>query len=306
MKKSVVLCLVVAAVSACLPVRAEVKPCPGKVGFLDNVVHRGWGLAWPHNALVSIRKCWHEGLVPEVDARLCKEGKIFALHDLNGCYDLKNVPWSEISSLDVGLKRGEKWKGEHPPLWEDIMSEMEGHPERRVLVDLKDATPEVIAEMAKRHGVERQLICLSAASEVLKRWKKLLPGCETRFVVHPGNWSTRFLEGDKAEKMRETVKKRLAQVEAEGFAGIDVVKFVVRVDSSRNEPFSLGRNLLADAFARVHAAGKKVGVWVWSGGDKKESYRLLRDIGVDNFGTDYPETMLQFLNDERKIATVKK
>ena len=56
---------------------------------------------------------------------------------------------------------------------------------------------------------------------------------------------------------------------------------------------------LKDAIDRVHAAGKKVGVWVWSGGDKKASYRLLRELGVDNFGTDYPETMLEFLKEER-------
>ena len=46
----------------------------------QHVVHRGWGLAWPHNAMVSIRKCWQERLLPEVDARLCKERKIFAMH----------------------------------------------------------------------------------------------------------------------------------------------------------------------------------------------------------------------------------
>lgn len=283
--------------SAFLPAHGETKA--GENGFLAHVVHRGWGLNWPHNAHVSIRKCWQEGLVPEVDARLCKERKIFALHDLKGCYDLKDVPWSEIAALDVGAKHGERWKGERPPLWEDIMTEMEGHPERRVLVDLKDATPEMIAEMAKRHGVERQLICLSSNQGILKKWKSLLPGVETRFVVHPGNWSTKFLEGEKAEAMRKRVRGTMATIEANGFEGIDVVKFVVRVDPFRKDPFSLGRGMLKDAIDRVHAAGKKVGVWVWSGGDKKASYRLLRELGVDNFGTDYPETMLEFLKEER-------
>lgn len=302
MRKITVLGLGFVAVAACMPIHGEVKSGSGEGAFLDNVVHRGWGLDWPHNALVSIRKCWKEGFVPEVDARLCKERKIFALHDLNGNYDLKNVPWSEIAALDVGVKRGRQWKGERPPLWEDIMTEMEGHPERKLLVDLKDATPEMIIEMAKRHGVERQLITLSSCSGTLKKWKRLLPGVETRYVVHPGNWSTRFLEGELAEKMRETVKKRFARVEADGFDGIDTVKFVVRVDPSRKDPFSLGREPLKDMFARVHAAGKKVGVWVWSGGKHKESYRLLREMGVDNFGTDYPETMQEFLKEERQAS----
>ena len=34
---------------------------------------------------------------------------------------------------------------------------------------------------------------------------------------------------------------------------------------------------------------------VWTGGDNVESYRLLRGLGVDSFGTDYPETLLKFL-----------
>ena len=302
MKRLIVVYVALISLSSYLSACGATGGGSGSCGFLDNVVHRGWGLEWPHNALVSIRKCWKEGLVPEVDARLCKERKIFALHDLNGCYDFKNIPWSEIAALDVGVKRGVQWKGERPPLWEDIMTEMEGRPERRLLVDLKDATPEMIVEMAKRHGVERQLTVLSSNHGTLKKWKKLLPGIETRYVIHPGDWSTKFLEGEKAEKMRKRVKSALSAAEADGFDGIDTVKFVVRVDPAREDPFNMGREMLKDGIARVHAAGKKVGVWVWSGGRHKESYRLLREMGIDNFGTDYPETMLEFLKEERRAA----
>ena len=76
MSRLIVVYAVLIALSSYLPVCGATGDAPGSCGFLDNVVHRGWGLEWPHNALVSIRKCWKEGLVPEVDARLCKERKI--------------------------------------------------------------------------------------------------------------------------------------------------------------------------------------------------------------------------------------
>jgi len=271
----------------------------------QHVVHRGWGLAWPHNAMVSIRKCWQERLLPEVDARLCKERKIFAMHDLNGNFDLKKVPWSELAEIDVGGAYGKRWKGEHPPLWEDIMSEMRGHPERRVMVDLKDATPEMIAEMAKRHGVERQLVGFASNVQVLQKWKRLIPGIETRCAVHPKIWRRSFLQGQDAEKMRKATMENFAKIEAAKFEGVDLVKFIVRVDPSRKDPFCIGREYLKESFAKVHAAGKRVGVWVWYGGEKIESYRLLRAIGVDNFGTDYPETLLEFLKEERGLSESK-
>ena len=265
----------------------------------DQVVHRAWGVDWPENAMVSIRKCWQSGMVPEVDAHISADGVVFALHDLNGRYDLTNVCWREIKDLDVGAAKGVQWKGEHPAKWDDILSEMAGKPERRVLLDIKDTSPETMAALAGKYGVARQLVCLSSSAKVLRRWKKAVPGAETRWVAHPGIWKRKFLVGEQAARMETHVKGKLDRMAAEGFAGVDVVKFVVRMDPSRPDPFCPGRDFLKAAFARVHAAGKKVGVWVWTAGDKVESYRLLRDLGVDNFGTDYPETLLRFLSERR-------
>ena len=263
----------------------------------EQEVHRGWGVDWPENAMVSIRRCWQAGLAPEIDARRSADGVYYALHDLNGRYDLTNISWQTIGALDVGARKGRQWAGERPAQWKDVLAEMAGHPERRVYLDLKDATPEQMAALAAGYGVERQMICLASGDSTVRRWKKAVPGGRTCWVAHPGTWKRAFLTGEDAAKVETTVQRNLDRMAAAGFDGADVVQFVVRVDPSRPEPFCPGRDFLKKSIARVHAAGRKVSVMVWTGGDNVESYRLLRGLGVDSFGTDYPETLLRFLGE---------
>ena len=263
----------------------------------DHAVHRAWGLDWPHNAMVSIRKCWDAGLVPEVDARISSDGIVFALHDYKGKSDFRKIPWNELKDVDIGSAKGDRWAGEKPARWDAIFSEMSGRPERRVMMDIKTAPPETMYNLAKKYGVENQVICLSCGSASLKKWKKLVPGGETRLVPHPGSWSRAFPAEVAAEQAKERMEKSVKGFEKDGLEGIDMVKFVVRVDPSAAEPICPPAATVKKSVEKIHAMGKRAGVWVWCGGERIESYRLLSGLGFDSFGSDYPETMLKFLEE---------
>lgn len=268
------------------------------IAAMPNFVHRGWGIEWPENSIVALRRCWEAGQIPEADARITSDGVIFAIHDPPrgmSYSDFDKKPWSFYKALDAGDGKGARWKGTPLPTWDEIFAEMAGHPERRILLDIKTQTPQQMYELARKHGVERQVICLANGTSVTKAWRKLVPGAKGMVGLHPKYWAHAFLEGEQAAESNARVAATFDKLEADGFDGADIVSFTIRVDLAREEPFCPPTAFLRDRVARLHAAKRIAVAWIWTQDDREESYHRLRKLGFDCFGTDHPEVMLRAL-----------
>src|ERR1044071_6274608 len=87
--------------------------------------HRGAGELAPENTLEAFELGWKLGTTPESDLRTTSDGVIVAFHDANFERTVKNAPpelqkkgvkdisFAELSKLDVGGWKGEKFEGRH-------------------------------------------------------------------------------------------------------------------------------------------------------------------------------------------------
>lgn len=92
------------------------------------------------------------------------------------------------------------------------------------------------------------------------------------------------------------MKERLDGVAAKNFEGLDLVQMIIFVHPTNPGRFCPSADFLKEQIARIRAAGKKPLVNVWSGGERESSYRDVAALGVNLFGTDYPEVLIRFLN----------
>ncbi len=116
-------------------------------------VHRGAGDLAPENALPSLLFTW--GLkgcygTPEVDIRTTKDGILAMFHDGNFRRILPNAPeeirnkrledltWEEARQLDIGVFRGNEFKGQKIVSLAEICQALRDNPHRKVLIDVKN------------------------------------------------------------------------------------------------------------------------------------------------------------------------
>ena len=263
----------------------------------EHVVHRGWGLIYPENSMVALEKCWEAGFIPEADARMTKDGVPCAFHDASHRgRKISEMTWDEVRAIDIGEKKGEKWKGVHPPTWDEIFAAMAGHPERRIAMDYKDAPPEKMHELARKHGVERQIYYCAGGAWRIRQWRKLVPDAHSVSWYFGGNWKKLdFSDAAEVARREEFMRKLIDGVAKTNFEGLDLVELIVYAHPTDPATFCPSAAFIKETFARVRAAGKKPMVMVWSEGDKVQTYRNLAAIGVELFGTDYPETLQAYL-----------
>jgi glycerophosphoryl diester phosphodiesterase len=90
------------------------------------VAHRGGGALAPENTLGAIRLGASLGFKGvEFDVRLAGDATLVLSHDdalsrtTNGSGEISRTPYADLASLDAGAWKGERWRGERIPTFED-------------------------------------------------------------------------------------------------------------------------------------------------------------------------------------------
>src|SRR5438067_360181 len=97
------------------------------------IAHRGANKFAPENTLAAFRKAIELGCdYFELDVRRTKDGQLVLMHDgsvdrtTNGTGSVVDMTLAEIRALDAGTKRGEQWKGEKVPTFEEALTMSKG------------------------------------------------------------------------------------------------------------------------------------------------------------------------------------
>ncbi|HVT29659.1 MAG TPA: glycerophosphodiester phosphodiesterase family protein, partial [Lacipirellulaceae bacterium] len=115
--------------------------------------HRGASHDAPENTIASYKLALHQGADGfEGDYWLNASGRILDLHDK----DTKRVagkklvvttaPFNQLRSLDLGIRKDPKWRGERMPTLEEVLAIVPA--DKKVFIELKSG-PEIVAPMAK-------------------------------------------------------------------------------------------------------------------------------------------------------------
>jgi glycerophosphoryl diester phosphodiesterase len=236
---------------------------------IEIVAHRGASYDAPENTVAAIKLAWDQGAdAAEFDVHLSKDGRIVVIHDKDtkrvAGLDKKVVDqtFAELRQLDVGIWKGERFRGEKVPSLEEMLHTVPAG--KRVFIEVK-CGPEIVPELdwvlrASRLKPEQTPV-ISFHADVVAAIKKARPGLESYWIV-----SLKPAKGKKLPTAEELIAKAQA-IRADG------------LDLSASE-------ILDAAFARkVRAARLKL--FVWTVNDLPVARRMVA-LGVDGITTDRP------------------
>lgn len=285
-------------------------PIPREKGLFRSQIHRGGGArSRPDNSLETFLWCWGLGFAPEADARLTKDGVAIAMHDGNlrrigrgispefAAKEIKDLAWAEIRDVDTGSYLAPQYSTTRLATMEAVFAAMKGRPERLLYVDEKGAPPKIIAALAEKFGVIEQTYYCSPDWRRVVEWRKVAP--KGRSMVWLGN----FPRDNSPENIARTeafVQKRLDEMAATGFDGIDQVQIHVRTDLSKEDPFCPSTPFIKRAIEMMHGYGVTVNGVTWTEGTNAEVHRRMWEIGFDHFTSDYPEFFSAFAKTIRR------
>ncbi len=285
-------------------------PIPREKGLFRSQIHRGGGArSRPDNSLETFLWCWGLGFAPEADARLTKDGVAIAMHDGNlgrigrgissefAAKEIKDLAWAEIRDVDTGSYLAPQYSTTRLATMEAVFAAMKGRPERLLYVDEKGAPPKIIAALAEKFGVIEQTYYCSPNWRRVVEWRKVAP--KGRSMVWLGN----FPRDNSPENIARTeafVQKRLDEMAATGFDGINQVQIHVRTDLSKEDPFCPSTPFIKRAIEMMHGYGVTVNGVTWTEGTNAEVHRRMWEIGFDHFTSDYPEFFSAFAKTIRR------
>jgi len=305
MKYRVAILAFVLAFSAFAEERAAVPP-QGTELFRCQV-HRGGGKnTRPDNALETFLWCWGHGVAPEADARLTKDGVAIALHDETlkrvgrgisaelASAKIKDLDWAQVRDVDTGSYLDPAYSSTRIPTIDSVFAAMAGRPDRMLYLDEKGAPSELLAELARKHGVERQIYYTSWNFELMAKWQKLVPN--GLGMVWLGTWPTNNAPESvaRADRFLEDSLDRMA---ASGWKGVSQVQIHIRTDLSLPDPFCPSSACIRKAIDRLHANGVTAQAITWTEGANKDALRKIWKLGFDNFATDDPLVLFELLPD---------
>lgn len=252
--------------------------------------HRGAGELGPENSKEAFELAWSLGTIPEADIRTTKDGVIVAFHDKNferilpheseevRKKGIEHLTWQEVAALDIGVWKGEKFKGQRVSSFADIVSQLKEDPRRKIYVDIKNVDLKQLADEADKAGVTSRLILASTKPDIIRGWKAVAP---KSFTLH-------WMGGDEA-----ALATRLDKLEAEHFKGVDQLQIHVR---RKDGVFSPSVDFLKETGRRLRARGILFQTLPWEMKDA-ETYRRLMHLGCASFATDFPDVVSKAVTD---------
>ena len=258
--------------------------------------HRGAGELSTDNTREAFDLGWQLGTVPEADVNTTKDGVIIAFHDKDLARVVKDLPaiwkdklikdltFEELQTLDVGSWKGPEFAGHRIPRLNDVFVLMQGKPERRLYLDIKQVSLVQLANEVRAAGVGPQVILATPKHETILEWKSLVPDSQTLL----------WMSGTE-----KTKRERFAALKATGFEGLTQLQVHVRLpgdpqatDIQPGEPFTPSRAFLIEAGAELGRRGILFQTLPYGATDPA-IYTTLLDLGFASFATDHPKVTKQ-------------
>lgn len=163
--------------------------------------HRGASYDAPENTLSAFKLAWEQGADAfEGDFYLTADGKVICAHDK----DAKRVAGSpliieestveELRTLDVGSWKGDEWRGEPMPMFEEVLDVVG---DGNIFVEFKSG-PAIVAPILKQlseSGIpENQITIICFNEAVIAECERLAPQLKTHWLtgynkLKDGTWS---------------------------------------------------------------------------------------------------------------------
>lgn len=234
--------------------------------------HRGASHDAPQNTMPAFDLAWEQGAdYIEADFYISKDKKIVCFHDsktgklANENVKVEESTWDKLKTLDVGYKKGKKWKGTRMPLLEEVLSSI---PEGKgIFLEIKSgvaAVPFIKAIIDTADLKKSQIKLISFKKDVLKKCKELMPDIKTQLLLN--------LKVDKkTSKVNYTVDQLIEMLKA-----IKADAIATSCELSQINPENV---------AKLQDAGFKWNVWTVN--DVKKA-KHVKNAGVDFITTDKP------------------
>jgi glycerophosphoryl diester phosphodiesterase len=240
----------------------------GEIRQVDTVAHRGATGYAPENTIAAFDKGVEmKADYIEIDVQRSKDGELVIIHDntvdrtTDGTGYVKDLTFEQLRSLDAGSFKGEQFKGEKIPTFDEILDRYHG--KTGILIELK--SPELypgIEEQVAQKLIERNLdkpqnekiIIQSFNFESMKITNSLLPKVPI---------------GVLTSNRAHTTEQALAE-------------FATYADYF-NPSYGIVTEELVN---QVHAQGMKIQSWTVR---SHEAAEFLLEMNVDGIITDYPD-----------------
>ena len=236
------------------------------------VAHAGKGYGAPENTLPAFQAAIAAGFGFECDIQMSADHQIFAAHNPNassyGGRDapFKEMQWSEIAQIDVGLRLGgQQWAGTPMPRFEDILASMRDG--KKSFVEVKESAGTEIVPYIKAAiegqsvATPKNMLFISFDREICRALRQALPAYEVMWII----FSHKDLERpDDQRGPAYTADEVIALLREANLTGVDMVG---------------DKSVATEAFVReVKGAGFSFGVWTV---DDTGNARIFLERGVD-------------------------
>ncbi len=271
----ILLCLIGLFLSAS-SVFAQVPDAP--VPFLS-MAHRGDPQVWPENTIPGFKSAIATGVDScEFDVYSTKDGVLVISHDndlrrTSGGVCIKKITesnWSEIKSVDVGIWKGEKFKGITIPTLDETLDLFKGSGCIPIIEIKQPGTEKGIFDAIKKRSMIRECAIVSFHYSSLAKMTELAPEI---YVIRNG--------GDRKERSDE-----------------EYVQYFK--DSFKNGGLKVANpyytNLNENTVKRLHQEGFRVGTWIIN--DAPTINKFL-DWGINSITTDNPALLVKIIKDRK-------
>ncbi len=237
------------------------------------IAHRGFSSLFPENTMLAFREALANGATGlECDVQLTADGEIIIFHDeevyrITGNRGLvKDFSWNEISRMDAGRHKGEKFRGEGIPRLQDLL-ELIKNRDIILNIELKNGIipypnlEKKAIEMVEKFSLAHQVIISSFNHPSLLTVKEHNPNIKTSLLF--------FARMYKPWKYTSEVK-------------VDGI-----------HPFWMGVD------GALLKGAQKNGLFVnpFTVNNLDDMYSLLK-AGVDGIITDYPDRLAQLIHEK--------
>jgi len=179
--------------------------------------HRGASYDAPQNTIAAFELAWKQGAdFIEGDFYLTKDKEVVCFHDrdtgklADKKMTVEKSNWEDLKKLDVGYKKGKKWKGTRMPLLKEVLEKIPD--DKGIFIEIKSGVSIVpyikkIIEASNIKKSQIHFICFKEA--VIRKCKEMMPDIKAQWLVSlkvnkksgKANYSTEQLI-DKLKKLK--------------------------------------------------------------------------------------------------------
>lgn len=248
--------------------------------------HRGGGgREMPESCMASFEYAWMIGATPEADVNTTADGILVSLHD-STLARTSNAPaaiaerhvntlsFEEIRCWEIG---GDDYPGQRVPAIEEILAAMMSQPERRLIIDFKNAALDQLAALIRKYDAGTRITFAYCDPEVCLQIKKILP--EVSIKNWLGDWDGKLVDRFNHLKKRDFYDFEQIQLHLNDLAVADRQPGAWR--------YQVSEAFISQALVDCSSTGTLLQVLPWEF-DRVDLHRLL-DLGVRSFAVDYPD-----------------